>query len=143
MGEGGAWGLSGKRFPWGDTITHSQANYYSSSSFSYDVSPTRGYHPMYGVAPRPYTSPVGSFAPNGYGLYDMAGNVWQWCWDWYGSSYYSTAPGTDPQDPPPGTNRVIRGGGWEYDAIRCRTASRRAFAPGSTFLYIGFRAVRR
>ncbi|MDD8044468.1 MAG: SUMF1/EgtB/PvdO family nonheme iron enzyme, partial [Verrucomicrobiota bacterium] len=53
-------GLEGKRFPWGDTISHSQANYYSNSYFSYDVSPTRGYHPDYDSVGDPYTSPVGS-----------------------------------------------------------------------------------
>ena len=68
-------GLSGLRFPWGDTITHSQANYESSSSYSYDISPTRGYHPSYDEGGYPYTSPVGSFAPNGYGLYYADGNL--------------------------------------------------------------------
>lgn len=74
-------GLSGKRFPWGDTITHNQANYNSSSLYSYDISSTRGYHPEYYDAVYPYTSPAGSFSANGYGLYDMVGNVHDWCWD--------------------------------------------------------------
>lgn len=74
-------GLTGKRFPWGDSIAHSNANYYSSSSYSYDISPTRGYHPTYAINGAPYTSPAGSFPANGYGLYDMAGNVWERCWD--------------------------------------------------------------
>jgi formylglycine-generating enzyme required for sulfatase activity len=104
-------GSSGQRFPWGNTITHSQANYYSSTSNAYDISPTRGYHPTFtGVSP--YTSPVGYFGANGYGLYDMAGNVWEWCWDWYSSSYYSSSPGTDPRGPISGSYRVFRGGGW-------------------------------
>ena len=125
-----------------ETITHSQANYYSSTSYSYDVSPTRGYHPTFsGVSP--YTSPVGYFAPNGYGLYDMAGNVWEWCWDWYGSTYYSTSPSTDPQGPPPGSYRVFRGGGWLNYAFICRTADRHGNAPGSTGNDVGFRSVRR
>jgi hypothetical protein len=70
-------GLSGKRFPWGDTISHSQANYYSRSSYAYDLSPTRNYHPSYAVGSPPYTSPAGSFVANAYGLQDMAGNVWE------------------------------------------------------------------
>jgi sulfatase modifying factor 1 len=70
-------GLSGKRFPWGDTISHSQANYSSTTSDSYDVSPTRDFHPSFNTGDTPYSSPVGSFAPNGYGLYDMAGNMWE------------------------------------------------------------------
>ena len=78
-------GLRGKRFPWGDTIAHSQANYYSVAWLSYDKSETRGPHPDYADSTNPtsqaQTSPVGSFAPNGYGLYDMAGNAAEWIWD--------------------------------------------------------------
>jgi len=68
-------GLQGKRFPWGNTISHQQANYYADSSISFDVSPTAMYHPDYGTGAWPYTSPVGAFPANGYGLFDMAGNV--------------------------------------------------------------------
>ncbi len=136
-------GLGGKRFPWGDTITHSLANYYSSSSYAYDVSPTRGYHPTYNDSGYPYTSPVGSFAPNGYGLYDMAGNVWEWCWDWYSSSYYSSSPGTDPRGPTTGWDRVLRGGYWVSYAYGCRTAIRYSGSPTSGYAgYRGFRPAR-
>ncbi|MDF7825018.1 SUMF1/EgtB/PvdO family nonheme iron enzyme [Pontiellaceae bacterium B12227] len=79
-------GLIGARFPWGDDATHLNANYTSSSALPYDVSPTRGPHPDYDDDPIPYTSPCGAFPPNRYGLYDMAGNVWEWCND-------ITAPG--------------------------------------------------
>lgn len=137
-------GLSGKRFPWGDTISHSQANYVSTAYYSYDVSPTRGYHPAYYDENADiYTSPVGSFAPNGYGLYDMAGNVWELCWDWWGSGYYSTSPNNDPQGPPPDLLRVIRGGVFYDDASHCRAASRFYAAPGNMYNFVGFRSVRR
>jgi formylglycine-generating enzyme required for sulfatase activity len=120
-------GASGQRFPWGDTITQSQANYYSywsggKPSYAYDSNSTEGYHPSYDNDPMPYTSPVGSFAPNAYGLYDMVGNVSEWCWDWYGS--YSSGTQTDPRGPTSGLFRVLRGGGWDDYAIRCRAAYR-------------------
>ncbi len=138
-------GTNGHRFPWSnvETITHSQANYQSSTSYSYDVSPTLGYHPTYAVGGTPYTSPVGSFGSNGYGLYDMAGNVWEWCWDWYGSSYYSTSPSTDPQGSPPGSYRVFRGGRWGSFAFRTSVAHRSSGSPGDANDGVGFRAVRR
>ena len=116
-------GLSGRRFPWGDTITHSQANYYSSISYSYDVSSTRGFHPTYATGGYPYTSPVGAFAANGYGLYDMAGNVWEWCNDASGSA------------------RSIRGGGWYDYAYYARCGNSFWYYPDYAYYYYGFRAV--
>ena len=134
-------GVSGKNFQWGtDTITHSQANYYSSSSYAYDVSPTRGYHPTHAVGGSPYSSPVGSFAPNGYGLYDMAGNMWEWCWDWYGS--YAAGSQTDPRGTTSGANRVVRGGYWGNGAPNCRAAGRGSRYQGGTAYDFGFRLVR-
>jgi formylglycine-generating enzyme len=131
-------GLSGRRFPWGDTISHSQANYYSSSSYNYDISPTREFHPTYATGGYPFTSPVGSFAANGYGLYDMAGNVWEWCWDWWSGSYYVSSPGTDPRGPATGWGRVVRGGSWlDFD----RTAYRISPWPDDWDNILGFRSV--
>jgi sulfatase modifying factor 1 len=143
-------GLSGKRFPWADpNITHSLANYYSDwsghPSYSYDVSPTEGYHPLWNDGIYPYTSPVGFFdgtmkykadynwlgsatsyqttsGANSYGLYDMAGNVREWCNDWWSSSYYSSSPTNNPTGPITGTFRVLRGGSWGDDADGCRVA---------------------
>ena len=136
-------GNAGHRFPWvdADTITHSRANYISSSEDRYDVSPTRGYHPDYNTGTYPYTSPVGSFSPNGYGLYDMAGNVYEWCWDWHDSSYYSSSPGTDPRGPASGWGRVLRGGSWHIYAFYVRCAFRGPAAPGYGYYGSGFRCV--
>jgi formylglycine-generating enzyme required for sulfatase activity len=131
-------GASGRRFPWGDTITHSQANYYSYAGYAYDISPTRGYHPTYNDGVFPYTSPVGSFAPNAYGLYDMAGNVWEWCWDLYGG--YGSGAQTDPSGAASGSNRVFRGGGWNSYAFYCRSASRNYGNPAYRFNIVGFRS---
>jgi formylglycine-generating enzyme required for sulfatase activity len=137
-------GAAGYRFPSSDTIAHSQANYYSSDSYSYDVSPTRGYHPDYDDGGEPYTSPVGSFAPNGYGLYDMAGNINEWCWDWHDADYYSSSPANDPLGPSTGVFRVLRGGSWEHRAKFIRCTFRFGFTPGSWYYnHIGFRCVRR
>ena len=129
-------GLNGKRFPWGDTISHSQANYNSSSSYAYDVSPTRGNHSSYGGG----TSPVGSFAANAYGLQDMAGNVWEWCWDWYGT--YASVAQSDPRGEAAGSARVLRSGGWSGGARDCRAADRYGYGPGGQGYYLGFRVLR-
>ena len=140
-------GIAGQRFPWGDTITHSNANYFSSSSYAYDTSSTRGLHPTFNDGNAPYTSPVGYFAPNGYGLYDMAGNVWEWCWDWYGSSYYSSSALADPRGSSSSCSdygsRVLRGGSWGFDAAgSTRVADRFSNVPGSVNSSFGFRCAR-
>jgi len=163
-------GLSGKRFPWNDlNITHSQANYYADPcSYSYDVSPTEGHHPLWyddEIEPYPYTSPVGFFdgtmkykadynwpgsatsyqttsGANGYGLYDMTGNVWEWCNDWYGSNYYDVSPFDNPQGPANGSNRILRGGGWySFVVYYCRVAYRNYIIPANRNDSLGFRIV--
>ncbi|MHC4528874.1 MAG: SUMF1/EgtB/PvdO family nonheme iron enzyme [Planctomycetota bacterium] len=138
-------GMSGKRFPWADpNITHSQANYRADPSFyPYDVSPTSGYHPDWYDGVEPYTSVVGSFSANGYGLYDMAGNVWEWCNDWYASGYYSASPYDNPQGPASSPYRVLRGGGcgWSGSAFYCRVAARGLDRPQYGGYTSGFRVV--
>jgi len=132
-------GVDGHRFPWSDvdTISHAQANYFSDPSFAYDISPTRGFNPAFDDGVMPFTSPVGSFAPNGYGLYDTAGNVWEWCWDYAGP--YSSDPQTDPQGPLGGDTRVGRGGNWNYYAEHCRNGYRYGNPPNYSATNIGFR----
>ena len=136
-------GASGRRFPWGDTISWGQANYYayplSAGGYAYDVNGTSGYNPVWASGGYPYTTPVGTFGANGYGLYDMAGNVWEWCWDWYGS--YSSAYQSDPRGPTSGSYRVYRGGSWASIAFRCRAAGRYGYTPDSWYGDVGFRSV--
>lgn len=134
-------GLSGKRFPWGDTITHSQANYISRTNESYDVSPTRSYHPIWNDGIMPYTAPVGSFSPNGFSLNEMTGNVWEWCNDWYSGTYYSASPNSNPKGPLTGTGRVFRGGGWYHNSYYCRVSVRPNHVPGNRYISLGFRVV--
>src|SRR5262249_37514254 len=101
-------------FHYGDSLSSKQANFDGSKP--------------YGAAVRgPYlerTCAVGTFAPNAWGLYDMHGNVWEWCHDWYAEGYYKKSPPRDPQGPSRGTLRVIRGGSWYYFARSCRAAIR-------------------
>jgi formylglycine-generating enzyme required for sulfatase activity len=140
-------GLSGQRFPWGNTISEARANYSANTlSFPYDLGPT-GYNPIGEAAGLPYTSPVGSFAANNYGLRDMAGNVSEWCWDWYARTYYSSPDsGSDPHGPATSSvtpaARVLRGGSWSalpsYDRCSDRGHSQPSFEDNAT----GFRCVR-
>jgi formylglycine-generating enzyme required for sulfatase activity len=131
--------LSGLRFPRGNTISQSQADYYGrTATYSYDLGPNL-FNPIFGTGGTPFTGTVGYFAPNGYGIFDMAGNVYGWCWDWYGASY---AGGSDPHGPDSGSQRIIRGGAWNSFANVERCASRVTVDPTQAADGIGFRCVR-
>jgi len=89
-----------------------------------------------------YAHIVAQLLPNGFGLYDMHGNVREWCNDWYSSSYSSSSPSVDPMGPEPGSFRVLRGGSWGNDAGQCRSADRLRLNPGFNGSYFGFRLAR-
>jgi sulfatase modifying factor 1 len=134
-------GLIGRRFPWGDTIAESQANYDGKTNlYSYDLGPN-GYNAAFTNGALFFlTSPVGYFAANGYGLYDMAGNLFEYCWDWYGTPYTG---GSDPRGPASGNFRVFRGGNWNGDAYEARCAYRALNNPfDANNGRVGFRCVR-
>lgn len=118
------------RFNTGETLSASQANYNSN-------------YQEYTIPNAEFTRkllPVGSFAPNQWGLYDMHGNIWEWCSDWW--THYPTEPQINPKGHPAGVLRVYRGGCWLLDDLHCRSAYRGAFDPNCReYDCVGFRLV--
>jgi len=136
-------GASGHRFPWADdTISHGRANYNADNYYSYDLSYPTGYHPDYETGSKPYTCPAGTFAGNGYGLYDMSGNVSEWCWDWFDYWYYTNSPSTNPRGPASGSRRVTGGGSWTSASSNSRVANRTSASQTVVHNALGFRLVR-
>ncbi|MFV1988542.1 MAG: SUMF1/EgtB/PvdO family nonheme iron enzyme [Gemmatimonadota bacterium] len=90
---------------------------------------------------QPMTTRVGSFPPNGWGFYDMTGNVWEWMYDWYQSDYYAESPEKDPMGPTAGDEKVLRGCSWYNKPDVCLIATRDRYAPDTRLYYNGFRVV--
>jgi len=116
--------MARKRYPWGDDIDPSYANFLPDPALKRN----RG------------TEPVGCYPPNGFLLFDMAGNVWQWVSDWYAPDYYARSQYLNPQGPDAGRLRVIRGGGWVSCDVGLLRCAHRHKVPEDTYAYsIGFR----
>ena len=126
-------GFSDKKYPWGDVIDPRKANY--------------GYNPE-------GTTAVGKYPPNGYGLYDMAGNVWEWCLDEYNKDFYFSSPRENPLAGDKTIDwlinnftttldtRVLRGGSWNFDSVFMRVSARYRNHPKLTYFYVGFRCAK-
>ncbi len=137
-------GTNGTRFPNGNAIMESRATYYANTlSFSYDKGPS-GYNVLALSGGSPYTTPVGTWPPNGYGLRDMAGNLKEWCWDLFSTAYNTNAAANfDPTGPSAGSSRVVRGGAWSDFAPALRVAARLSATTTPRNLTTGFRCVTR
>ncbi len=119
-------GTEGLRYPWGNAIDASRGNYLIDPA----TRPQRG------------TRPTGTYPPNGYGLYDVCGNVWEWIADWYSADYYGLGERRDPRGPQTGNLRVVRGGSWVNDRITMLRCAYRHKVPPDTYAYsVGFRIV--
>jgi sulfatase modifying factor 1 len=119
-------GREGKRYPWGDRLDRNMANFLTDPS----LKTTQG------------TTQCRSYPANGYGLFDMAGNVWEWVQDWYSPHFYATSPYRSPVGPREGTLRVLRGGSWLVADVAMLSCSHRHKVPPDTYSYgIGFRIV--
>jgi uncharacterized protein (TIGR02996 family) len=129
-----AWGSPRYPFHYGTSLEGHQANFRCTHPY-----PPDGKRDWAECEWLERTCPVGSYRPNAFGLYDMHGNVDEWCADWFGEKYYETGPQNDPPGPDHGDRRIVRGGSWHGQAEDCRAAVRIGFEDGSE--EIGFRVV--
>lgn len=119
-------GVEGLRYPWGHEIDASHGNFLAEGT----VKRQRG------------TRPTGTYPPNGYGLYDMVGNVWEWVSDWYAPDYYGRGDIRDPRGPDAGNMRIVRGGSWVNDDLSMLRCAYRHKVPPDTYAYsMGFRII--
>nr|WP_081447208.1 formylglycine-generating enzyme family protein [Corynebacterium efficiens] len=130
-------GLQGARYAWGDNLA---------LDGRWNCNIWQGGFPMENTAADGYltTAPVKTYTPNGYGLWQMAGNVWEWCQDWFDAEYYSRASSINPRGPDTGARRVMRGGSYLCHDSYCnryRVAARNSNTPDSTSGNTGFRCV--
>lgn len=128
-------GLEQRRFPWGDELTPRGGHRCNIWQGTFPVRNT-------GADGHLGTAPVKSYRPNGYGLYNMAGNVWEWCADWFGTEHPRDEPIVNPTGPPTGEARVLRGGSYLCHASYCnryRVAARTSSAPDTSAGNTGFR----
>lgn len=131
-------GLVQKKFPWGDELEpcgRHLMNVWQGTFPLHNVEDDGHYGP----------APAQSYKPNGYGLYQMTGNVWEWCWDWFDAGYYRASPRVNPTGPAAGDRRVMRGGSYLCHASYCnryRTDARSSNTPDSSTTNLGFRCAR-
>jgi iron(II)-dependent oxidoreductase len=114
-------GLEQTLYPWGHKIKETHANYFTT------------------ITSKNIMKPVGTFLPNLYGIYDIVGNVWEWCYDWYDATYYRVSPYKNPQGPPQSFYRVFRGGAWINREEQLRCSERARNVPDYCSYIIGFR----
>lgn len=127
-GSQGGW-----RYPWGNQLTHDDANFGTDQCCKGHAAGRDRWE---------FTAPVASFSPNGYGLFDMAGNVWEWIADWYDEHYYEHSAARDPRGPATGEFHLVRGGSWTMYPRNLRVTRRPKFLADAKYWDTGFRCVR-